>query len=1848
MYKEILPGRSLALILFIFFSTPLFSQPDWTINPSNLNLTCIVGADYSSDINTWLNAAGNGIFSAGCGNPVLSNDFTGLTPDCASADSVLVTFLVTDMCNDTSSRTAFIAISDTTPPVFDFIPSDLSLPCTSTPDILNINISDECDPMPSLAFEEINGQTNNGSCSDFTFQITRIWRGTDACGNMDSVQQIISIADLLAPSFNRPVDITISCSEDDSPVNTGTASNILDNCDPNPQVSFEDFVTTEGCLNNYSIARFWRVTDACGNVSSIEEQTIVVRDLQNPTFTQEAQNESLNCTNFNAATAAYQTWLQNYGSAEAVDNCSATNDLNWFAAQPGSYSIANPNTWPGDAPAALMQIKCTDSQNGILATSNVDFVVYDECNGISVSNATFNWIDVTAPIFEFCPTNILLSANNESCMAEIQLPLPIISEECNGTNINYNATTEGDITSNATGDDNIIVNSLTLTIDNIPTPPSIATSDVNVVLELINVDGEAASEFFNVFAEDGTLLGASNSTPTQCGNSTTAFTIARDDFRIQALDGSFTATLVPNNPPNDPGSFGVNDICPGNSFARLSIDYAINNQEDVSLNYSIDGGNQINLDFTNAPTLSLSKGDHNIIYTATDCTGNESSCEYEISIVDDTAPTISCPMDVELSLSTNDDCAQGIEFTLPYPEIIGADCSFNSQLQTLPISNDQLITFAYDPNYLEYIAEPKTLTFSNVSANAVGPTVRFLVEIEGDIDEAEEYFSVFGEDGSILGATRVGLPYVTYIPGSCQTTIPKVIADINIPVAQYNQWASDGTINFNVVPNTNFVLPPPGTDSDGINPICTNFSNGTPNGQNDGQSKISMTLETQIAVLNYEITGATSFGPAQVPSPVGVGTHSFNLGESIVTYNIADNEGNVGSCSFIVNVIDEIPPVALCQATTIFINPSGLVDYTLSAQEIDAGSTDNCGIVNTSIVPNTFSCDQIGSTVDVVFTVTDANGNSSSCNSLVAVEGLSATPTFSVSLCGNDSLFLFANPPAAQGGVIYTYNWTGPNGFNSSLENPIILNASDNDAGSYSVQIEGITGCQAIGTVEVTLNPDIAKPTISPPALICEGNDLMLFVNIDDGQNYTWIAPNFNTQTTSEPFLTLTNVDPSVAGAWSVNITRNGCVSPNADPVLITIEASPNILAANNGPVCEGSPLNLSSTTINNVGYLWSGPNGFASLTQNPTAMAIPGLYTVTATSLNGCSASANTLVSTVERPTINTIDIIGPPCLDGGTDLELVPNITGGATIQSYSWTGPNSFNSINPTALIPNATSNDNGSYQLTVTDINDCVSLPFQIVISQNNIPVTPSISGLELICSGEDLVIQSSVYSGSNVNYHWFTNVGEEITTFPSITIDSILTSTTVQLFVEVDGCPSAFSNILNIEVQQQPDQPIVTGTQMICSGGNIQLETTAVPNAIYTWTGPAGFTSDVRNPNIFNATSVNEGLYEVQVTLNGCQSELSLPFEVMIGENPNTPSIENPASVCLDDNGASITLSVSSGTAVPGANYTWFEAGTNNEVVSASTSLTANITDLSGYSAGTAEFYVVADVQGCASLSSIPVEVDLFEIPNESAFAGDDFLLCDANSLTLNAAAPGVGTGNWDQISGPVDPLLSDNSDPNATLSELESNQTYVFEWSISNGACLDYDSDQVEITFEKIPQANPDNIAVEYATSKEFNVKENDQIDILFFIETVTTPQFGELIEIGEGDFIYEPRDNFAGEDEFTYKVCNQNCPNSCTEAKVVLEVGLNAPCNIPSIFSPNNDGINDTFIIPCLALNDYPNNKISIFNQWGDEVQKAAPYQNNWTGTYNGEDLPVGTYYYVLDFGNGQQIKSGFIIIER
>jgi gliding motility-associated-like protein len=94
-------------------------------------------------------------------------------------------------------------------------------------------------------------------------------------------------------------------------------------------------------------------------------------------------------------------------------------------------------------------------------------------------------------------------------------------------------------------------------------------------------------------------------------------------------------------------------------------------------------------------------------------------------------------------------------------------------------------------------------------------------------------------------------------------------------------------------------------------------------------------------------------------------------------------------------------------------------------------------------------------------------------------------------------------------------------------------------------------------------------------------------------------------------------------------------------------------------------------------------------------------------------------------------------------------------------------------------------------------------------------------------------------------------------------------------------------------------------------------------------------------------------------------------------------------------------------------------------------------------------------------------------------------------------------------------------------------------------------------------------------------------------------------------------------------------------------------PLEIPNAFSPNNDGMNEKLEIR--GLGKFPKHQLTIYSRWETVIIQEAPYENDWGGEQrlgfpknNGGDLPEGTYFYILDLGNGQSPFKGFIYLKR
>ena len=163
------------------------------------------------------------------------------------------------------------------------------------------------------------------------------------------------------------------------------------------------------------------------------------------------------------------------------------------------------------------------------------------------------------------------------------------------------------------------------------------------------------------------------------------------------------------------------------------------------------------------------------------------------------------------------------------------------------------------------------------------------------------------------------------------------------------------------------------------------------------------------------------------------------------------------------------------------------------------------------------------------------------------------------------------------------------------------------------------------------------------------------------------------------------------------------------------------------------------------------------------------------------------------------------------------------------------------------------------------------------------------------------------------------------------------------------------------------------------------------------------------------------------------------------------------------------------------------------------------------------------------------------------------------------------------------------------------------------------------------------------------SVLENDSSTMVpATLHIITNPNNGYVnIDKSNNGVNYYPNYDVMGEDSFIYVVCDQQ--DICDTAIVV--VTIEDIVNAPQVFTPNDDGYNDRYMIS--GLDRYPENSFVVFNRWGNVVYERNNYANDWDGKSNskykigGKPLPVGVYYYILKYANNR-IKQGGLYLER
>lgn len=1416
------------------------------------------------------------------------------------------TWTATDGCGFTTIVRQRYEVRDNEAPDFTR-PFNVSLTCLEDPFDLNLtgrptNLSDNCSPLDALIVTFTDEIIGAGACQN-SYDVQRTWNVADACGNSRVRVQQIRVRDNLPPNFTPPAaTVSASCENYLDTDITGAPFNLADQCDETVNLLFEDVITAGSCANNFTVARRWRIFDDCGN-SRFFNQTVVVTDTTAPVFTTAPTDLVTSCNSNRNQEFIFNTWVQDFGGAQFADGCSAVGNLTVRVVETGTQNYP-----------LLPAVSCTEA-DGTARRLSVDIIVSDECGNSTTTTMQYRQLD-EQPINIFdCPESQVTGTDPGECTATVALPPPTIQDQCSsGPPFQLNLRDTVRITSQATNQAELGSVPVDPLVFNLQIPDALPVNGFTTgifTITLENVDAEGADEFFYIYAEDGTLLGTTNRGTVQCETVVTVDSITPFQFTRYARDGVISFRLEPNIPAGQPGTFAINNLCEGGSIARIHLRQAAFRLTEIVYEVNIDGEGFNRVDPADSLFATLDVGLHQIIYRATDCGGSADECGYTITVEDREPPVVICPEDIEL-IAPADACQ--VTIAVPLPQNLTDNCEpYTLVTERAPAGNDvAFFQFRTDPNLNSFQAQPLAISLEDVPAN-IADSVDLDVYFTGQFSNRGAVLEVLLPDGTVIGRTNVGA-------ANCTTT-----GVLRLRVAATDltaQLDAGGRLNLQLRPVP--VTVPPGQPGDGITP-CDEGSVDE-NGDTDGISGAYVVATYRTLFFRYFTEGATVTPPGSTSESMPVPTLTFEQGVTSFSYIVSDPGGNADTCSFLVTVRDTTPPVVRCTATTIFVDPSGLSPIMVDPALIGGGSTDNCGIDFMELTPDRFTCDQYGTTPTLRFLARDASGNEDSCTTIVSIAPLPPAPTASTSLCGGDTLRLFANPPtvAAPGQTIYTFQWFDPAGtLISTQQNPVIPGVDESREGAYLVVIRGLTGCEATAIVNVDIGSIPAAPVITAPQRVCIGEDAILTSTSSyAGQiRYEWFRgqPGAGILVGSSPVATFAApfAEGQNSGDFYAIAYVNGCASPPSNVVTVGTTERPTVnIPEATSTSCELSNVTFSAEGMTTMVYEWTGPNDFSATGQTVTlsnlALENAGTYYVRAIRSEGCFSLPDSIILTVLPASLpTTLMPVASVC--PSDTLILQATATDG---DRYLFSGPNGleFDVDEPILRIAPVVPAVAGQWTVRIQR-GTCPSAPSPAIIVRLGESPRPRASTIpDPVCEGNDLILQgASNIAGSSYSWRGPNNYSA-VGIAPILrSVDSSVSGDYILTVTSPSGCFAEDTIPVTVLPGIVVESINVSSASCLSGGEPVSLTATINPalpeggNYTYRWTGPEGTsTSDtLRIPNVSLASN---GTYTLEVTNQaGCVSpRFSMNVEFNFGPAaPVQPFTNNGVNaICAGD---SITL-----------------------------------------------------------------------------------------------------------------------------------------------------------------------------------------------------------------------------------------------------------------------------------------------------------------------------------------------------
>jgi len=779
--------------------------------------------------------------------------------------------------------------------------------------------------------------------------------------------------------------------------------------------------------------------------------------------------------------------------------------------------------------------------------------------------------------------------------------------------------------------------------------------------------------------------------------------------------------------------------------------------------------------------------------------------------------------------------------------------------------------------------------------------------------------------------------------------------------------------------------------------------------------------------------------------------------------------------------------------------------------------------------------------------------------------------------------------------------------------------------GTYSVEVTNRNTCKAQGIINVTVH-DLPVVDLGNDTIICEGSKLVLDAgSVNTIYSIEWTLPStiLNQQT----------LEVSTTDIYAIKVSSSDACY-DEDTITLTVQTNPVVDLGDGVDICNGESVTLDAQN-STLSYLWSTNESTKTI-----EISDQDTYSVTVTDALGCKG--------VDDFNLVVHDL---PVVDFGKDTTICQGgklvLDAGAvnTIYTIEWTLPNTI--LNQQTLEVSTTD----TYAVKVSSSATCYDEDTISLAVQAN-PIVDLGDQAE-ICVGETFELNAQ---NPTLLKLWSTN--ESTNTIEVSDQNSYSVTVTDAL-----GCKGV--DDFNLIVHDLPVVDFGKDTT-ICEGGKLVLDVGAV-NMIYTieWTLP----NTILNQQTLEVSTTDT--YAVKVSSSAtCYDEDTIA--ITLQANP-VVDLGDQAEICV---GETFELDAQNPTLLK----LWStNESTNTIEVSDQNTYSVTVTDALGckgvddfslivHDLPTINMSIPSDV--CYNAGNVSLQVE----PSSGLFSGigvlfdqldpkDVSLVADQGSYIYYHYIDENNCSNRDsamitlRMEPVVNVLFSDTSIcvGDHVLLSASFDSSVDFEW-FYNGSVID-NSNTTSVQNSGIYTVTT-NTAYCISEEKEVNVTVlNPEVEVAVLPEE--TIQLGEsaeliiinpssdysyiwssdLVSIGFGESIeVSPTENT----DYEVTATIGHCQNSANATVVVIQ-----PVIIPSMFTPNGDGLNDVWGIT--GLESYSYYELKVYNRWGDVVYDNYRDYQPWGGMIHGSDVPAAVYYYVLSLGeSGETLFNGSVTILR